>query len=101
MAEPLILAHARLVLADEIIEDGWIVAENGPISGFGRGRPPASAEDVAGDLVIPGLVELHTDLGLNDRGEIAVGKRADLARVRASDKVPVVRAVWCAGRRVA
>src|SRR5580700_8595207 len=59
--EPLILANARLVLADEIIEDGWIVAEIGTISEFGRGRAPAGAEDMAGDLVIPGLVELHTD----------------------------------------
>jgi alpha-D-ribose 1-methylphosphonate 5-triphosphate diphosphatase len=61
MNEPLILANARLVLAEEIVEDGWIVAENGAISELGRGRPPAGAADVAGDLVIPGLVELHTD----------------------------------------
>ena len=59
--EPLVLANARLVLADEIIEDGWIVAANGTISEFGRGQPPAHADDMAGDLVIPGLVELHTD----------------------------------------
>jgi alpha-D-ribose 1-methylphosphonate 5-triphosphate diphosphatase len=57
----LTLANARLVLADEVIEPGWIVAENGVISGFGRGMPPASAEDMDGDLVMPGLVELHTD----------------------------------------
>jgi alpha-D-ribose 1-methylphosphonate 5-triphosphate diphosphatase len=40
-------------------------------------------------------------VGLHDRGEIAVGKRADLVRVRASDDVPVVGAVWVAGTRVA
>src|SRR5258707_9683881 len=57
----LLLANARLVLADEVIEGAWIVAANGVISEFGRGRPPARAEDMAGDLVIPGLVELHTD----------------------------------------
>jgi alpha-D-ribose 1-methylphosphonate 5-triphosphate diphosphatase len=39
-------------------------------------------------------------VGLDDRGEIAIGNRADLVRVRATDKVPVVRAVWRAGRRV-
>src|SRR6266853_4711806 len=59
--DQLLLANARLVLADAVIEGGWIVAENGVISDFGRGRPPASAGDMAGDLVIPGLVELHTD----------------------------------------
>src|SRR5258708_25069903 len=56
----LVLANARLVLADEVIEGAWIVAANGVISEFGRGRPPGRAEDMAGDLVIPGLVELHT-----------------------------------------
>jgi alpha-D-ribose 1-methylphosphonate 5-triphosphate diphosphatase len=44
-------------------------------------------------------------VGLADRGEIAVGKRADLVRVRLVQQapvgVPVVRAVWNAGRRVA
>jgi hypothetical protein len=57
----LTLANARLVLADEVIEAGWIVAENGVISDLGRGAAPARAEDMGGDLVIPGLVELHTD----------------------------------------
>jgi len=61
MNKPLILSNARLVLADEVIEGGWIVAEHGAISEVGRGRAPAGAEDMAGDLVIPGLVELHTD----------------------------------------
>jgi alpha-D-ribose 1-methylphosphonate 5-triphosphate diphosphatase len=40
-------------------------------------------------------------VGLRDRGEIAVGKRADLIRVRLARDVPAVRSVWRAGRRVA
>lgn len=39
--------------------------------------------------------------GLDDRGEIAVGRRADLVQVHLNDGVPVVRAVWREGRRVA
>ncbi len=39
--------------------------------------------------------------GLHDRGEIAVGRRADLLRVATHDGEPVVRAVWREGRRVA
>jgi alpha-D-ribose 1-methylphosphonate 5-triphosphate diphosphatase len=39
--------------------------------------------------------------GLKDRGEIAVGRRADLLRVARHDGEPVVRAVWREGRRVA
>ncbi len=38
--------------------------------------------------------------GLDDRGEIAVGKRADLIWVTRSHGLPVVRGVWRAGRRV-
>ncbi|MDO1584151.1 alpha-D-ribose 1-methylphosphonate 5-triphosphate diphosphatase [Rhizobium oryzicola] len=40
-------------------------------------------------------------VGLDDRGRIAVGLRADLVRVRRHQDVPVVRSVWREGRRVA
>lgn len=40
-------------------------------------------------------------VGLDDRGEIAIGKRGDLVRVRLDDHVPVVRGVWREGMRVA
>jgi alpha-D-ribose 1-methylphosphonate 5-triphosphate diphosphatase len=40
-------------------------------------------------------------VGLSDRGEIAVGKRADLIRVHVARDVPVVRSVWREGQRVA
>ena len=39
--------------------------------------------------------------GLTDRGEIAVGKRADLAQVKNVDGIPAVRRVWVKGDRVA
>ncbi len=38
--------------------------------------------------------------GLEDRGVIAVDKRADLVRVRPTDEMPIVREVWRLGRRV-
>jgi len=40
-------------------------------------------------------------VGLDDRGEIAVGKRADLIRVHVARDIPVVRSVWREGHRVA
>jgi alpha-D-ribose 1-methylphosphonate 5-triphosphate diphosphatase len=58
---PLALANARLVLADRVIEAGWIAVADGMIADFGADRAPAGAQDVAGDFVIPGLIELHTD----------------------------------------
>lgn len=39
--------------------------------------------------------------GLKDRGELSVGRRADLALVRRGAKVPSLRAVWREGLRVA
>jgi alpha-D-ribose 1-methylphosphonate 5-triphosphate diphosphatase len=40
-------------------------------------------------------------VGLHDRGEIAVGKRADLIRVHVARNIPVVRTAWREGKRVA
>ncbi len=37
---------------------------------------------------------------MDDRGEIAVGKRADLVRVSVCETVPVVRQVWRSGVRI-
>jgi alpha-D-ribose 1-methylphosphonate 5-triphosphate diphosphatase len=37
---------------------------------------------------------------LTDRGEIAVGKWADVVRVKLHDDLPIVRGVWRQGRRV-
>jgi alpha-D-ribose 1-methylphosphonate 5-triphosphate diphosphatase len=40
-------------------------------------------------------------VGLDDRGAIAPGRRADLVRVRVQGDVVAVRGVWCRGERVA
>jgi alpha-D-ribose 1-methylphosphonate 5-triphosphate diphosphatase len=55
----LVLKNARMVLADEVI-DGSIVVRDGKIAEISTG-PSAIGEDMGGDFVIPGLVELHTD----------------------------------------
>lgn len=56
-----ILSNARIVLADTVIENGWLAVSGEGIAELGEGRPPEKGEDMAGDLVMPGLVELHTD----------------------------------------
>ena len=63
----------------------------------------ADAPKVGG---LPGAIRLVSKnpaeaAKLFDRGEIAVGRRADLVRARSHHGEPVVRAVWRAGRRVA
>src|ERR1700755_2913177 len=56
-----VLGNARLVLADRVIEQGWVAFAGGRIAEFGEGAAPAGSEDAAGDLIMPGLIELHTD----------------------------------------
>jgi alpha-D-ribose 1-methylphosphonate 5-triphosphate diphosphatase len=56
-----VIGNARIVLADRVIDHGWIAFADGKVAEVGEGDAPAAAEDAAGDLVMPGLIELHTD----------------------------------------
>ncbi|MEM7269381.1 MAG: alpha-D-ribose 1-methylphosphonate 5-triphosphate diphosphatase [Pseudomonadota bacterium] len=57
----MILANARLVLADEVVT-GSIRIEDGVIAAVDQGASvPNGAEDCGSDYVCPGLIELHTD----------------------------------------
>ncbi|GGF49499.1 phosphonate metabolism protein PhnM [Azorhizobium oxalatiphilum] len=60
----------------------------------------------APEISLPEAVRMVTKnpadaASLTDRGEIAVGKRADLVRVALAGDIPVARAVWRQGERVA
>ena len=60
-SKQMIVRNARLVLADRVIDDGWLAIVDGVIVEIGEARPPEGAESMDGDLLLPGLVELHTD----------------------------------------
>ncbi|MEJ6404288.1 alpha-D-ribose 1-methylphosphonate 5-triphosphate diphosphatase [Yoonia sp. 2307UL14-13] len=61
VTENFCLANARLVLEDRVVT-GQIIVEGGMIAGLEETADvPFGAIDCAGDLLIPGLVELHTD----------------------------------------
>jgi alpha-D-ribose 1-methylphosphonate 5-triphosphate diphosphatase len=57
----IVIGNAKIVLADRVIERGWVAFADGRIAEFGEGNAPAGSEDAAGDLIMPGLIELHTD----------------------------------------
>ena len=64
-------------------------------------RLPTLAENVT----LPDAIRMVTATPakaahLHDRGEIALGKRADLVRVRLHGDMPVVKGVWRQGQRV-
>jgi alpha-D-ribose 1-methylphosphonate 5-triphosphate diphosphatase len=56
-----VIGNARIVLADRVIGRGWVACANGRIVEIGEGDAPGGSEDTAGDLVMPGMIELHTD----------------------------------------
>src|SRR6056297_1178587 len=61
MSGDVCLANAQVVLPDRVVR-GSVTIERGMISDIAEGENvPTGAVDCAGDLVLPGLVELHTD----------------------------------------
>lgn len=73
--------------------------------------PPAMVEAAwlsvgEGNITLPQAIAMITDrparmVGLNDRGRIEAGLRADLVQIRPFEGHAVVRRVWRAGERVA
>mgnify|MGYP001813250283 CR=1 FL=1 len=57
----MVVGDARIVLRDRVIEHGWLVVSGGRIAEIGDGAAPPGATSFDGEMLIPGLVELHTD----------------------------------------
>ena len=61
MSDSLIFHNARIVLANRMINNGYVAISDGTIAEIGDGKPPEKGTDFSGDMLLPGLVELHTD----------------------------------------
>ena len=59
MAREYVLTNARIVLENDILS-GSILVRDGLIADVSEGVA-ASGEDLEGDYLLPGLIELHTD----------------------------------------
>lgn len=59
--ETFVIDNARIVLTDRVIERGYVAVADGAVAEIGEGRAPERGIDFGGDLLLPGLVELHTD----------------------------------------
>ena len=57
--------NGRLVLADRIVDRGWVLTENDLITAIGRGDPPDGHElvDAKGACLAPGFIDLHVHGG--------------------------------------
>ncbi|MTI43464.1 alpha-D-ribose 1-methylphosphonate 5-triphosphate diphosphatase [Roseibium hamelinense] len=89
------------------------LAENGCLDVLSSDYVPVSLVQAAFQLAeevdsisLPQAISKVTSIpaeaiGLNDRGKLEIGRRADLVQVKMVDAIPIVRGVWREGRRVA
>src|ERR1700741_4761297 len=59
MTRETVLSNSRIVMEDDIVK-GSVLIRDGKIADISFG-PSATGEDLEGDFLVPGLVELHTD----------------------------------------
>ena len=99
-------SHSGNIAARELAEAGLLdVLSSDYVPGSLLHGVFQLADDVEA-ITLPQAMKLVTErpartVGMDDRGSIAQGKRADLVRVRWQGGVPVVRGVWREGVRVA
>lgn len=62
MSHEMILTNARVVCRDRVIDAGTVVVRDGRIAEVAEGvSAAAGAQDMGGDYLLPGLIEMHTD----------------------------------------
>ena len=98
-------SHSGNVSARELAEHGLLDILSSDYIPFSLLQAAFSLGDSVDSITLPHAVRLVSKhpaeaASLHDRGEIAMGKRADLVRVRVQDSVPIVRTVWREGNRV-
>ena len=98
-------SHSGNVSARSLAEKGLLDILSSDYIPFSLMHAAFSLGEAVEAITLPEAVALVTKhparaAGLDDRGEIAIGKRADFVRVEMTDSVPVVRSVWREGTRV-
>ncbi|WP_342634972.1 alpha-D-ribose 1-methylphosphonate 5-triphosphate diphosphatase [Dichotomicrobium thermohalophilum] len=99
-------SHSGNVNALELAEAGTLDVLSGDYVPAALGHAMLLLPRLCEQISLPQAVAMATRnparaIGLEDRGEIAAGQRADLVRVHDRDGMPGVRAVWCVGERIA
>ena len=97
-------SHSGNIAVADLLRCGWVDV-------FASDYVPPALIEAAFRCVRDGLADLPAAVamitsraaglaGLSDRGALVAGQRADLARVRVHETLPVVRQVWRGGERV-
>ncbi|QLF69032.1 alpha-D-ribose 1-methylphosphonate 5-triphosphate diphosphatase [Peteryoungia desertarenae] len=99
-------SHSGNIAARDLAERGVLDVLSSDYVPLSLLHAPFVLADELEDMSLPQALAMVTStpartVALDDRGRIAAGLRADLVRVRRHEGVPVVRAVWREGQRVA
>ncbi|SPL65146.1 alpha-D-ribose 1-methylphosphonate 5-triphosphate diphosphatase [Ochrobactrum soli] len=98
-------SHSGNVSARELVEAGHLDIISSDYIPASMMQSAFFLADVLDGISLPQAIRLVSKnpaqaVGLDDRGEIAEGKRADLVRLQVADHVPIIKTVWREGRRV-
>ncbi|WP_426231307.1 alpha-D-ribose 1-methylphosphonate 5-triphosphate diphosphatase [Pararhizobium sp. DWP3-4] len=99
-------SHSGNIAAKDLAERGVLDVLSSDYVPFSLIQAPFVLSDELESVSLPQALAMVTatparTVGLNDRGRIATGLRADIVRVQRQDGIPIVRSVWREGRRVA
>lgn len=99
-------SHSGNVSAGELAKDGLLDVLSSDYVPFSLMQAAFELPNAVEGITLPQAVATVSKnpaqaAGLDDRGEIAIGKRGDFSRVSLRGNVPVVKAVWRDGQRVA
>ncbi|WP_137129627.1 alpha-D-ribose 1-methylphosphonate 5-triphosphate diphosphatase [Rhizobium sp. FY34] len=99
-------SHSGNIAARDLAEQGVLDVLSSDYVPLSLLHAPFVLSDSIDSLSLPQAVAMVSatparTVGLDDRGRIAPGLRADLVRVKRAEGVPVSRAVWRQGKRVA
>lgn len=99
-------SHSGNIAARDLAERGVLDVLSSDYVPLSLLHAPFVLADELDSISLPRALAMVTStpartVGLDDRGRIDTGLRADLVRVRRHAGVPIVRSVWREGRRVA
>ena len=99
-------SHSGNISALELASEGLLDVVSSDYVPFALLQAAFLLPEQADNITLPAAIAMVTRtpakaVGLTDRGEIAIGKRADLVQVRLIAGKPVVKSVWRQGERVA
>ena len=98
-------SHSGNIAAGELVDEGVLDILSSDYIPMSLVQAAFLLADSEKAITLPQAVQMISlnparATGLEDRGSVAIGKRADLVHVRKSRHTPVIRQVWRQGERI-